>query len=81
MTNLFLVSLAPEESMLAVVDPMKNLANNMSSKLEHGSFRGGVRLVCSEDILADRSAFTFAALQQEQPSSYHIHALLSVFRS
>ena len=49
-------------------DPMKSLGHRVPEKLEEGDFMGVVRLVCSEDSMADRSDATFMALKEKQSS-------------
>lgn len=44
-------------------DPLESLARQVSRKIDDGDLRGAIRLASSEDMLADHSVSTFAALQ------------------
>ena len=47
-----------------------SLVTRVSTKLEEGDFRGAVRLVCSEDSVAEHNDATIAALLAKHPSSH-----------
>ena len=49
---------------------MKALANKVSAKIEEGNFKGAIRLICSEDKIADYSEDTFKILQQKHPKPH-----------
>ena len=59
-------------------DQSKYLASRVSSKLEEGDFRGAVRLVCSEDVIAPQDNATFEALKQKHPPSHPDTAIPSL---
>ena len=46
---------------------MDKLAARVSSKLEEGNYRGAVRLLCSEDAIAEHSNETLEALRLKHP--------------
>ena len=52
-------------------DPLEVLAHKVSAKIEEGNLKGAVRLICSEEVIADASDETFAALKAKHP---HTHA-------
>ena len=47
--------------------PLNSLAAWVSCKLEEGDFRGAVRLICSEDFIAELDEATLAALRSKHP--------------
>ena len=47
--------------------PLNSLAARVSCKLEEGDFRGAVRLICSEDSIAELDEVTLAALRSKHP--------------
>ena len=51
-------------------DPLEALATKVSAKIEEGNLRGAIRLICSEDVIADNSDETFASLQAKHPPPY-----------
>ena len=51
-------------------DDFRGLAKRVSSKLEDGDYRGVVRIVCSEDAIAELSDDTLSALQRKHPSPH-----------
>ena len=44
---------------------MTCLPQRVSAKMEEGNFKGAIRLICSEDKIADYSEDTFKILQQK----------------
>ena len=51
-------------------DSLRVLGQNVSSKVSDGDFQGTVRLLCSEESVADYSDETFAALQHKYPAPH-----------
>ena len=51
-------------------DPLKVLATNVTTKIEDGDLRGAIRLMCSEDVIADDSNETLEALQAKHPQPH-----------
>ena len=51
-------------------NPAEVLASRVSAKLEEGDFKGAIRLVCSEDTIADKSAATFSSLVEKHPAPH-----------
>ena len=49
-------------------DPVGILARKVSDRLTDGDFLGAVRLICSEETIADYSEETYAALQLKHPA-------------
>ena len=45
-----------QTALTRALNPMNKLAGRVSSKLEEGDYRGAVRLVCSEDVIAEHSS-------------------------
>ena len=52
-------------------DPLEVLVHRVSAKFEEGNLKGAVRLISTEEVIADASDETFAALKAKHP---HIHA-------
>ena len=49
---------------------VESLAARVTAKLEEGDFAGAIRLVCSEDTIADRSEATLNALRGKHPAPH-----------
>ena len=43
------------------------LAHKVSAKIEEGNLKGAIRLICSEEVIADASEETFVALKAKHP--------------
>ena len=49
-------------------DPLESLGARVAAKLEEADFKGAVRLACSVDSMAAKSAATLSALNERHPS-------------
>ena len=57
----------PRKSSQNPPDQLKSLGQRVSVKLEEGDFKGAVRLVCSEDSIAERTEVNFSVLREKHP--------------
>ena len=51
-------------------DPKQLMAKRVSMKLGEGDYKGAVRIVCSEDTIADITDETISALQEKHPGMH-----------